>query len=249
MPKPPGTCSRSARLARQGASGTRRRRRRSRCVPTAWSLREVVEAASANPDGSAMKAYFTQIAANTIQYLLSQLPTWTAQEGQLAGWFPDPQLEEPRGDDAVRAGHAGDDAGPRRRARHSRCRAASGLADQLHRRPVHQRRQRLRPAERRAVPTPGGRSQQRPGLHHLGAGAGRQRGAGDCSPPRRACPRMPNTRHWRRRRSPTASPIPARRRRSRPMAGSWRTRRRPTPAICRARRRTTSCPASPTGSC
>ena len=54
----------------------------------AWILREVVEAASANPDGSAMKAYFTQIAENTIQALLSQLPTLTAQEGQLAGWFP-----------------------------------------------------------------------------------------------------------------------------------------------------------------
>lgn len=60
-----------------------------------WSLREIVEAASANPDGSAMKAYFTQIAANTIQYLLSQLPTWTAQEGQLAGWLPDPNARNP----------------------------------------------------------------------------------------------------------------------------------------------------------
>ncbi len=53
----------------------------------AWSLREILEAAAANPDGSAMKAYFTQIATNNIQYLLSQLPALTAQEGQIYGWF------------------------------------------------------------------------------------------------------------------------------------------------------------------
>ncbi len=53
----------------------------------AWSLREVLEAAAANPDGSAMKAYFTQIATNNIQFLLSQLPLLTAQEGQIYGWF------------------------------------------------------------------------------------------------------------------------------------------------------------------
>ncbi len=54
----------------------------------AWSLREIVEAAAANPDGSPMKAYFTQIAANNISYLLSQIPQLTAAEGAVSGWFP-----------------------------------------------------------------------------------------------------------------------------------------------------------------
>ena len=52
----------------------------------AWSLREVVEAAAANPNGSAMKAYFTQLATNNIQYLLAE--TQTLNEGQLSGWLP-----------------------------------------------------------------------------------------------------------------------------------------------------------------
>jgi hypothetical protein len=53
----------------------------------AWSLREVLEAAAANPDGSPMKAYFSRIATNNIQFLLSQLASLTAKEGQIYGWF------------------------------------------------------------------------------------------------------------------------------------------------------------------
>ncbi|MGH7071965.1 MAG: Hint domain-containing protein, partial [Acetobacteraceae bacterium] len=54
----------------------------------AWSLREIDEAAYANPDGSAMKAYFTQLENANFQYLVSQIPTWTAQEGQAYGYLP-----------------------------------------------------------------------------------------------------------------------------------------------------------------
>jgi hypothetical protein len=52
----------------------------------AWCLREVVEAANANPVGSPMKAYFTQMAENNIQYMLNFAQN--SGEGQLAGWMP-----------------------------------------------------------------------------------------------------------------------------------------------------------------
>src|SRR5262249_48378245 len=54
----------------------------------AWSLRQIDEAAWANPDGSPEKAYFTQIANNNWHWLVTQLPTWTAQEGQAYGYIP-----------------------------------------------------------------------------------------------------------------------------------------------------------------
>ena len=50
----------------------------------AWSLREIDEAAYANPDGSAEKAYFTQVANDNWSWLVSQLPAWTAAQGQAA---------------------------------------------------------------------------------------------------------------------------------------------------------------------
>ena len=54
----------------------------------AWSLKQVDEAAWANPDGSPEKAYFTQVAADNWHYLVSQLPAWTAMEGEAYGWIP-----------------------------------------------------------------------------------------------------------------------------------------------------------------
>jgi Ca2+-binding RTX toxin-like protein len=51
-------------------------------------LREINEAAYANPDGSPEKAYFTQIANNNWSYLVSQIPVWTAQQGDVHGWVP-----------------------------------------------------------------------------------------------------------------------------------------------------------------
>ena len=52
----------------------------------AWSLREIVEAASANPTGSAMQLYFTQVATNSISYMLEEANTLGA--GAVSGWFP-----------------------------------------------------------------------------------------------------------------------------------------------------------------
>jgi Ca2+-binding RTX toxin-like protein len=54
----------------------------------AWSLREVDEAAYANPAGSAMKTYFSQMETNNWQWLVSQIPAWTAAEGQAYGYVP-----------------------------------------------------------------------------------------------------------------------------------------------------------------
>jgi Ca2+-binding RTX toxin-like protein len=51
----------------------------------AWSLRAIVEAAAANPSGSAEKAYFTQIENNNFSYLLHYVGT--LNEGEAAGWL------------------------------------------------------------------------------------------------------------------------------------------------------------------
>ena len=51
----------------------------------AWSLRAVVEAAAANPNGSAEKAYFTRIENNNFSYLLNYVKT--LNEGQASGWI------------------------------------------------------------------------------------------------------------------------------------------------------------------
>ena len=60
----------------------------------AWNLRQIDEAAYANPDGSPEKAYFTQVMDDNWAWLVSQLPTWTAAEGQAYGWLP-PGLSGP----------------------------------------------------------------------------------------------------------------------------------------------------------
>jgi hypothetical protein len=54
----------------------------------AWSLRDIDEAAYANPTGSAEKAYFTQVMDDNWSYIVSQLPAWTAEEGQAYGYLP-----------------------------------------------------------------------------------------------------------------------------------------------------------------
>ncbi len=56
---------------------------------SAWALREIVEAAFANPDGSTMKRYFAKIAASNFHYLLDHIPTWTKAEGEASGWLPE----------------------------------------------------------------------------------------------------------------------------------------------------------------
>ena len=56
----------------------------------AWTLREIDEAAYANPTGSAAKAYFTQVMNDNWRWLASQIPAWTALEGQAHGYIIDP---------------------------------------------------------------------------------------------------------------------------------------------------------------
>lgn len=54
----------------------------------AWSLRQIDEAAWASPDGSVEKAYFTEASDANWSWLVSQIPTWTAQQGEAHGWVP-----------------------------------------------------------------------------------------------------------------------------------------------------------------
>ncbi|MDX5930104.1 beta strand repeat-containing protein [Acidiphilium acidophilum] len=55
---------------------------------SAWALRELQEAAYANPAGSADKAYFTQMVNTNYSWLVSMIPTWTLEEGQAHGYLP-----------------------------------------------------------------------------------------------------------------------------------------------------------------
>ena len=54
----------------------------------AWDLREITEAAMANPAGSPAQQYFLQMENNNYSWLVSQIPTWTAEEGQAYGYLP-----------------------------------------------------------------------------------------------------------------------------------------------------------------
>ena len=54
----------------------------------AWSVRQLDEAAYANPAGSVEKAFYTDAANANWRWLVAQLPAWTAQEGQTSGYIP-----------------------------------------------------------------------------------------------------------------------------------------------------------------
>ncbi len=54
----------------------------------AWTLREVQAAAFANPDGSREKAFFQSAVDSNWSWLVQQIPTWTAQQGEAYGWVP-----------------------------------------------------------------------------------------------------------------------------------------------------------------
>lgn len=54
----------------------------------AWALREVENAAWAAPDGSEEKAYFTAVSDANWKWLVSQIPAWTAMQGEAYGWVP-----------------------------------------------------------------------------------------------------------------------------------------------------------------
>ncbi|WP_426960182.1 beta strand repeat-containing protein [Muricoccus radiodurans] len=54
----------------------------------AWALRTIENAAFAASDGSAEKAYFTSVADANWKWLVSQIPAWTAMQGEAYGWVP-----------------------------------------------------------------------------------------------------------------------------------------------------------------
>lgn len=54
----------------------------------AWCLREVIEAAYANPAGSTMRHYFEQIERANFSWVTSNLHAWTISEGEAHGYLP-----------------------------------------------------------------------------------------------------------------------------------------------------------------
>lgn len=56
--------------------------------PIAWGLRELENAAFAAPDGSVEQVYFREAADANWAWLVSQIPQWTAEEGEAYGWIP-----------------------------------------------------------------------------------------------------------------------------------------------------------------
>jgi hypothetical protein len=55
---------------------------------SAWSLRQIDEAAWASPDGSAEKAYFTAVSEANWRWIVDSIPIWTQQQGEAHGWLP-----------------------------------------------------------------------------------------------------------------------------------------------------------------
>jgi Ca2+-binding RTX toxin-like protein len=55
---------------------------------SAWALRQVQNAAWAAPEGSAEQAYFQEIADRNWAWLVEQIPSWTAMQGEAHGWLP-----------------------------------------------------------------------------------------------------------------------------------------------------------------
>jgi hypothetical protein len=55
---------------------------------SAWSLRQIDEAAWASPEGSAERAYFTAVSEANWSWIVSQLPAWTEMQGEAHGWLP-----------------------------------------------------------------------------------------------------------------------------------------------------------------
>ncbi|MFL1463411.1 beta strand repeat-containing protein [Roseococcus sp. DSY-14] len=55
---------------------------------SAWSLRQVENAAWAAPEGSEEQAYFRSVSDGNWKWLVSQIPAWTAMQGEAHGWVP-----------------------------------------------------------------------------------------------------------------------------------------------------------------
>ena len=54
----------------------------------AWAMREIEEAAWIAPDGDPHQAYFRSVAAGNWAWLVSMIPQWTEQQGEVHGWVP-----------------------------------------------------------------------------------------------------------------------------------------------------------------
>ncbi len=54
----------------------------------AWSMREIIGAAFANPDGSGEKAYFEKITEDNWDFIIANIPRWTEMQGEAHGWLP-----------------------------------------------------------------------------------------------------------------------------------------------------------------
>jgi hypothetical protein len=55
---------------------------------SAWALRQIDEAAWASPDGSVEQAYFSKVSEANWSWIVQQIPTWTAEQGEAHGWLP-----------------------------------------------------------------------------------------------------------------------------------------------------------------
>jgi Ca2+-binding RTX toxin-like protein len=55
---------------------------------SAWSLRQIDNAAWAAPEGSAEQAYFQALSEANWKWLVAQIPAWTAMQGEAHGWVP-----------------------------------------------------------------------------------------------------------------------------------------------------------------
>jgi hypothetical protein len=53
-----------------------------------WSIREIDQAAWANPDGSAHKTYFTQVMNDNWTFFATQLASYKSLQGETWGWMP-----------------------------------------------------------------------------------------------------------------------------------------------------------------
>ncbi|MBO1078104.1 hypothetical protein [Roseomonas haemaphysalidis] len=54
----------------------------------AWALRQIDEAAWASPAGSPEKAYFSKASAANWSWLVSMIPSWSKEQGEVQGWVP-----------------------------------------------------------------------------------------------------------------------------------------------------------------
>ncbi|MFN0186091.1 MAG: hypothetical protein ACKVQR_19930 [Aquabacterium sp.] len=54
---------------------------------SAWSLRQVDNAAWLSPDGTAEKAYLQEVSEANWRWLVAKIPDWTARQGEAHGWL------------------------------------------------------------------------------------------------------------------------------------------------------------------